>query len=696
MSRFVSPAYAALQRAPFPSPALLAMQQKGLELSGHESVSPIPNVDPHLRLSPLSILSTPSSLDPDLQNEDMFCTRRKSSLASIETTVSGILNLYTNLSQRSLRSEYEEVSPIEDSDEENDINHTVHQPKAYRDTIAPLLKYQFKSEMLAAPPVPSPMSVASLPQIQHPAYRDIPPLRLTPSPDIQGQFHSAGLSQTSIQITPEMTPPPTVHQPAVPSFQEYSAKLRERKVALEVSDVRDAGSWYDQPLSPVSPEDNSPNLVRASHYSAVSPEEMMGHQTQLTYDALVPLAAAIKPSPQMQAVTFGHQDFSEPMEAGLTVDMLPAPLHLTHSRSISKISEGSAPVHTTEVSGEGDYIPKSQHASLVTQDPIEGSMQGYLTPSMDGPGGIPSTKSNENLLIEENIRLNSAFSDDSSEGELAGFGDQFKNAFKFGKKKKKVKNSKDLKVKKSRPDQPPDDIESYKFSYWKGRSSPALQEMSEHRKQSPAISNGSRRGSALSGPGPSVSSSPQPMSSLRPQLRRYGAQQAVPLTDFQLYGPEIYDPKMKEERLRREAKEAKAAEKEAKKQAKVDAKAGKHHTHDHFERSEEFRTQNPQAYDYFKSRPASSRAYSHMRDNSIENASRPSSDAGSVKSIRKPNSAYNNDLFELSGGKKKSSVMSRLLMSSEERRRQTIKKSITVVGGGRISMERSKTNERTS
>jgi len=706
------------------------------------SVSPQPDpaFNASLRISPLSILSTPSILDKPLPLEpgDKW-DGRPSSTGSAE--IRNILKLYTNISEQSLKSEYEEMTPYpndsdcdSDGDEDDDRPHllNVHQPKAYRDTIAPLLEHQFNADRLTVPPMPSPMSIASLPRLHHPnATISVPSLQLTPeiSPDLRPTTTNlAGLSQTSIQITPEMTPPlPPSDSSQAPSFQQYWASLRERQIALEVPDVREADSWYDQPLSPVSPEELSARL-RDSQLSAVSPFGGEGYQRQLTYESLAP--PTTQKSPNMRPVSYVENYLTGPISATVThvVDnqMVPPPLDLTRSSSrvVSKISEGSAPVHQPEISDEyhGEE-PRSQHASLMVNDPIEGPMRTYLTPPPpERFSDMSSTVPKDNLNLEEFYRPGSAFSDSSDPPSPETIGGQFKAVFKFGKKKDK--KSKDMSSKKNqaklgvaRTDASPaalqDDVDSYKYPYWKSHQSAPTNDIAPpHRIRSPDINSirsseshlqEMRRLSAISGPGPSVGSSPQPpevdpntngKAFTRPPIKRREPQAAIPLTNYQKYGAEIWNEKDKKKRRKEAEKAAKQAEKAAAKRAKAgiqqDPPMTPNTQFDALLDNQVRESEDDKSYpsEQRHSRPASSRAYSHMKTTSGETGgSRPSTDAASITSSRQSGglAGYNNDLFEASGGaKKKSKFASRLMMSSEEKRKLKVKESITIVGGQKL------------
>lgn len=766
MSASISPPVVRIGRdkAPQPSAALLALQQRGLELPSTrtDSISPqsisVPDDGP--RVSPLSITSTPSNFRQNNSDHDISSRsrsrRRLSSVGSAETTVTNILRLYAggeNRSKQSLKSEYEEMSPYEDSDDEKPPLPKVHQPKAYRDTIAPLLEHQFSGDNLAVPVAPSPMSIASMPMLLHPnAAASVPSLNLSPeiSPNLQPAVgNNVNASHSSIQITPEMSPslPATA-----PSYNEFSHSLRERKVALEVPDVCEADSWYDQPLSPVSPEELDVRL-RDSQLSAVSPNENLGYQRALTFEALGPPVP--KHSPNVRPVSL-TTDQNQPLSFSLqsqieaTSGMIPRPLEVGRSRSHSKVSEGSAPVHQPQVhvpEPHADSEPKSQHASLdLALDPIEGPMRSYLTPPpLDRR--VSDTSTNPPVNIEEIYRPGSAFSDSSGSPTHGLFGGQLKSAFKgkFGKKKDKkssqkgsksiARDSLEKKIKQSNTSL--DDPESYKTAYWKSHTSMSLQSAMPppHRLQTPDLMNSRpssestrRRESHQSGPGPSISDSPPPagqnataQKATPPPGPRRQPGQAIPLTDYQKYGPSIWS----KDELRKQAKEEeqarRAAEKAKKEATKAAIKAQKQaqkaakaiHTSkpsrdrlsvNSFLRGHASGTNTNDGYQNFYARPSSKAGPTHSHTTSgstqfsipstdFAASSRPGSSASYASSARKSSgmpASYNNDLFEASGGvKKKGGFASRLMMSSEEKRKQKVKESIVVVGSAKLGSGRS-------
>jgi len=668
------------QHAPQPSAALLALQEKGFELSGSRfgSVSPFLTHDlpeDSLRVSPLSIVSTPPEFDRPLPLElEERWQRRRSSTGSGGTTITGILNLYINLSQWSLKSEYEEMTPYpDDSDEdERPPSHTVHQPKAYRDTIAPLLEHQFSSFNLTIPPAPSPQSVASLPKLVHPnANASVTSLQLTPepSPDIPSTTSKiAGLSQTSIQITPDTSPLlPATDATSAPTFQQYSQVLAQRKIALEVPDVRDADSWYDQPLSPISPENDMDN--RLSQQSETS-EMSVGYKRQMAYDTLAP--PLTKKSPNMRPVSFVQDDFLPgPMSATVThvIDnrMVPPPLDLTRDRPPSRLSEEQAAAQQAQEQfqnnaekerqiqqaekerqdRQADKTRQASQARSILDDPIEGPMQTYLTPDPPERKSSPSAPSvNKQNLGESLERPSSAFSSDSSDsdgthGKLSG---QFKAIWRDRFKKKKEKGSKDgtnAKAKKTISGSAydgsvtlNDDAESYRYPYKLSHISAPIQS---------AVQISGERSSDL------YDSQPEGV---------------VPVTSSMDFGrsSNISGPSLPV------LATADSEQKEI----------------PSFPSLREF-----QQGRFFAG--TSGHFYSQSASTNASRPFTPDIDVPEVKARTNTgtsdgkNQGYNDTIFEASGGKKKSGFASRLLMSSEEKRKMKVKESITIVGSVKMN-----------
>lgn len=654
--------------------------------------------------------------------------------------MTGILNLYTNLSKQSLKSEYEEITPYPDSGNESEEDAPplpmVHQPKAqaYRDTIAPLLEYQFSGSSLMVPGAmtscPSPVSLASTPTLMHPdASPSVPSLRLTPDGTPGSTSSHAAKSDTSIQMTPEMSP-----IPVLPSGRSATSDSNEKKIVLEVPDVRDADFWYDQPLSPVSPEElEYRNTVRDSQQSAVSPHSpatQTNHFRSMAFESLSPPAVNVKtgPGPRLVKVIDGDKA------------MIPLPLDLNRSRTL--ISRCSTPAHQTEIVKEVQNEKggaKSQRSSLIFAGDVEGDLidgplmkefsrlleqrMSYLT---------EESESRQHLRIDEIYRPGSAFSDSSDSYVIHDtISGQVKAMWrdKFGKKKDKKRKSKEgeqadgKSMRKSKGDEKKektksgptmtknvitafsDEPDSYRYPY--KLTQDYTSEDSERYGTEPGQV---RQGNSITyGERPSVGDTPRPLvprhenpadtakpttdSSVEQLVLEHPAN---PLTRYQKYGVEIwYESNKKKRRQEREKlrKEAEKLEKQAR-EARASAAAVSH-----------VYTTTAAPYTQLPSHlPDPSRPgfyqqinHSHKASTGSTGSPKPSAVMEGDSTIRDSQqrrnggksvsmSSYNNDLFEASGGdkKKSSGFASRLMMSSEEKRKRKVKESITIVGGERM------------
>lgn len=347
-------------KAPAPSPALLSLQEQGLELPTRKaSLASLSLPEQPSRVSPLSIQATPPNLDKPLPLEPQEDSRRPSSTYSVETTVSGILQLYSNPSQLSLKhseDDWEEMTPFPYELESNaKIVPTFHQPRAYRDTIAPLLQHQHGN--FTMPSVPSPNSFASLPRLQHPsATVSVPSLQLTPEGTpalIAIKGPNLADSALSLRLSPGDTPPFSANRETPKDTMPDVGTIHTHTVSPLSKDKDD---WSDEPVSPM--DDDSPT-------SPQSPGTIQ-HQRQLAYDSLSPPFP--RASPNVRPVSFMQEDFLPgPMSATVThvVDpkMVPAPLELPRiSRSLSTTPSSKAVAYTTLVK-EADR-PTSEQATV--------------------------------------------------------------------------------------------------------------------------------------------------------------------------------------------------------------------------------------------------------------------------------------------------------------------------------------------
>lgn len=245
--------------SPPPSKALLALQKQGLELA----FSPPPD---HLQVAPhhTSGRSTPSDLDKPLPLEPLDDKRRPSSEYSVDrgsvystdTTITNILRMYGEY------RDLDDIPPIP----------LLHQPQAYRDTVAPLLIRR--------------LSLSPSPQ---PNLKDVP--RATVS--------NSSLRSSSVHHN-------IPNNKTAPSFAEFSRQLQQRRDQLvsPLSELSAADSHrqaaYDQLASP------SPQLSSVEHSISVS-------QTP--------------PLPDAMSVTISDLDESDllPPPLGMSSSSLPSP-----------------------------------------------------------------------------------------------------------------------------------------------------------------------------------------------------------------------------------------------------------------------------------------------------------------------------------------------------------------------------------
>ncbi|KAJ9609831.1 hypothetical protein H2200_006160 [Cladophialophora chaetospira] len=252
--------------SPPPSRALLELQKQGLELS----ISPPSNtlqVTPH----PESGRSSASDLDKPLPLEPFQGRRRPSSEYSVDrgsvystdTTITNILRMY---------GEYRDLDDIMDIP-------VLHQPQAYRDTVAPLLIRRLSLSQNSS---------------QH-ALKDAPREAIS-NPSLRS---SAALYQIPSNKT-------------APSFTEFSRQLQERRdqlvSPLSVSSHRQAA--YDQ-LAPPSPQVSSVELSISVSQTPPLPDAMSVTISDLDESDLLPpplgMSSSSLPSPP-------YDDWERPAE----------------------------------------------------------------------------------------------------------------------------------------------------------------------------------------------------------------------------------------------------------------------------------------------------------------------------------------------------------------------------------------------
>jgi hypothetical protein len=224
-----------LVSSPPPSKALLSLQNQGLELPASPSSCSL------LSAKHASARSTPSDLDKPLPLEPFDSRRRSSSVYSTDTTITNIIRMYGDY--RDL-DEVADLPPVP----------LIHQPQAYRDTVAPLL---VKRLSLSRSPSPR------------------PPTPPRPRP-------RASVSSISLRSTVKKT---------APSFAEFSRNLQDRRNEL-VSPLSSASDHlhqaaYDQ-LFPPSTQVSSVNLAIAVAQTPPLPDAMSVTISDVAESELLP------------------------------------------------------------------------------------------------------------------------------------------------------------------------------------------------------------------------------------------------------------------------------------------------------------------------------------------------------------------------------------------------------------------------
>ncbi|KAL6246472.1 hypothetical protein RBB50_006709 [Rhinocladiella similis] len=188
-------AHRRLMTPPPPSKALLELQRQGLELAGSRSRSSLFLGPPQNR----STTSTPSDRDKPLPLEP-FEKRRSSSVYSNDTTISNIIRMYNG------QQEWIDTLALP----------PLHQPQAYRDTIAPLL---IKRLSISKTPSPNPLG--------------------TPGADNSSSIFSVSPSPLPANDGP-------LCNKTAPTFVEFSRSLRERRNELDLALSASSPDHYNQ------------------------------------------------------------------------------------------------------------------------------------------------------------------------------------------------------------------------------------------------------------------------------------------------------------------------------------------------------------------------------------------------------------------------------------------------------------------
>lgn len=114
-----------------PKPGLIFKKQAPVRIGPAPNVVGAHEFQPAIAQDPTNIYTHPHAT----RTSSVYSTDSMSSNSSKETTISDIVELYTNLVNKMTISEEEGVSDIQ-----------ILQPEAYRDTVAPLLKRRFSSD----------------------------------------------------------------------------------------------------------------------------------------------------------------------------------------------------------------------------------------------------------------------------------------------------------------------------------------------------------------------------------------------------------------------------------------------------------------------------------------------------------------------------------------------------------------------
>lgn len=295
--------------SPQPSSSLLKLQKLGLELGPSQS-----RLSLHAPSYNSSIRTTPSDLDKPLPLEPPEIDRRASSVYSVETTISNILDMYGGVLDGDLEQEESRVP-------------NAHRSQAYRDTVAPLMARRY-SGAESPPPLPlffkgigdtsSPISITSAQDYQQMIF---PPM---PSPSIYQDFSpplSPDVSEMPALPMPALAPSPSIYpespplSPAdskhdAPSFSEFARSLPQKRHEVV------------SPLSSASSED---------------------YHRQIAMDSLAPPSPQDSPNVHPIAVEGSDLYLPGPMSGTITQivapDMIPPPLDISHaSRSFSQES----------------------------------------------------------------------------------------------------------------------------------------------------------------------------------------------------------------------------------------------------------------------------------------------------------------------------------------------------------------------
>lgn len=249
-----------LVSSPPPSKALLSLQNQGLELPASPSSLSLPTVQ-HA-----SARSTPSEMDKPLPLEPFDRQRRSSSIYSTDTTITNIIHMYGGY------RDLEELSDLPSMP-------VIHQPQAYRDTVAPLLVKRLSLNRSPSPRPPTP-----------------------PRPRPRASISSISLRSNV--------------KKSAPSFVEFSRNLEDRRNEL-VSPFTPTNSdhhrqaAYDQ-LFPPSTQNSSPELPISVAHTPPLPDAMSVTISSIADSDLLPSPPDLRSTSPPSPIFDTHGQFLAP------------------------------------------------------------------------------------------------------------------------------------------------------------------------------------------------------------------------------------------------------------------------------------------------------------------------------------------------------------------------------------------------
>jgi hypothetical protein len=302
--------------SPRPSSSLLKLQKIGLELGPSRS-----DLSLHAPSYNSSFRTTPSDLDKPLPLEPPEIERRASSVYSVETTISNILDLYGGM------------HVDEHSRRESQVSNP-HLSNAYRDTVAPLQARRY-SGAESPPPLPLFFKGVSDDDSPRPIF-DVPNNNFVLSPPIM----------------PPPMPSPRIYQDLSPSMSTDPPEVPPLPASFNAS----SPSMYPE-SSPVSPADSKRDAPTFTEFTrnlpqkrqeVISPMSSAGsedYHRQMAMDSLAPPSPQDSPDVHPISLEGSGMYLPGPMSGTITQvvaqDMVPPPLDLTSASRSSASRESS-------------------------------------------------------------------------------------------------------------------------------------------------------------------------------------------------------------------------------------------------------------------------------------------------------------------------------------------------------------------